>query len=162
MDAAIANKFAKTLQVAEGQPKRTVHMIEHDVKEDKTTANRFQTGTELLYGGQGKKPNTTNLNQSNNKRDSEEASTTEKNNVMTYGGLAEPRLGNMNKEVTGDDKGKLRKQNKQQKQHLKAIQRQESQWTEHTGTIPYNSTPLPRTREPYQNFMCPTGQALGT
>ena len=160
MDAAIASKFVKTLQVAEGQLKRPVHMIENDVKEDKPTAKKFQTGKELLYGGQGKKPNTSNLNQTKNERESEEASTTEQHNAMIYGGLAEPRLGNMNKEVTGEDKGKLRKQNKQQKQHLKATQQQGSQWTEHTGSIPYSSTPLPRTREPYRNFMCPTGRAL--
>jgi hypothetical protein len=43
MDAAIANKFVTTLQVAEGQPKRTLHVIENDVKEDKQTATRFQT-----------------------------------------------------------------------------------------------------------------------
>ena len=59
MDAAIASKFVKTLQVAEGQQKRPVHMIENDVKEGKPTANKFQMGMELiLYGGQGKKPNT--------------------------------------------------------------------------------------------------------
>ncbi len=160
LDDAIANKFVKILQVAEGQQKRRVHMIENDVKEDKTTANRFKTGTELLYGGQGKITNTNNLTQSNNERDSEEASTTETHYVMNYGGLAQPRLETMNTEVTGDDKGRLRKQNKKQKQHLKAIQKQESQWTEHTGTIPYKSTPLPRTREPYRNLMCPTGRAL--
>ena len=149
MDAAIASKFVKTLQIAEGQLKRPVHMIENDVKEDKPTAKKFQTGKESLYGGQGKKPNTSNLNETKNEREPDEASTTGKYNVMSDGGLAEPRLGNMNKEVTGEDKGKLRKQNKQQKQHLKATQQQESQWTEHTGSIPYSSTPLPRTREPY-------------
>ena len=160
MDAAIANKFFKTLPVAEGQQKGTVHMIENDVKEDKTTLNRFRTGTELLYGGQGKNTSTNNLTQSNNNRDSKETPTTAKHNVMTYGGLAEPRLDSINKEVTGDDKGKLRKQNKKRKQNLKATQIQDSQWTEHTGTVTYESTPLPRTREPYQNFMCPTGRAL--
>lgn len=69
MDAAIASKFVKTLQVAEGQPKRPVHMIENDGKEGKPTANKFQTGTELLYGGQGKKPNTSNLNQTKNEQE---------------------------------------------------------------------------------------------
>jgi hypothetical protein len=160
LDAAIANKFVKILQVAEGQQKRTVHMIKDDIKEEKTTANRFKTGTELLYGGQGKITETNNLTQSNNERDSGEGSSRETLYVMNYGGLAQPRLETMNTEVTGDDKGKLRKQNKKQKQHLKAIQKRGSQWTEHTGTIPYNSTPLPKTREPYRNLMCPTGRAL--
>ncbi len=73
LDAAIANKFVKILQVAEGQQKWTVHMIEDDIKEDKTTANRFKTGTELLYGGQGKITNTNNLTQSNNEETLEKA-----------------------------------------------------------------------------------------
>jgi hypothetical protein len=36
----------------------------------------------------------------------------------------------------------------------------EKLWTDHTGTVPYESSPMPRERGTYRNSMCPTGRAL--
>lgn len=152
MDAAIAHKFIHTLPVAEGPQRSNGH---HIVTRDETPTTTFQPGTELLYGGQGKITSTNNLIQLNDIRESEA------NNIPPdYGGLAEPRLDDTDKEVTGDAKGLLCKQNKKQKQRQKAAQIQQSQWTVHTGQVSNNNTPIPRTREQYRNKMCPTGRAV--
>jgi hypothetical protein len=105
MDAAIARKFIHTLPVAEGPQRSTMH---HIVTRDETPKTTFQPGTELLYGGQGQITSTNNLIQLT-KSDA---------NIIPaeYRGLAEPRLDDMDKEVTGDDKGLLRTQNKRCKQ----------------------------------------------
>ena len=113
-----------------------------------------------MYGGQGKTSTTTNLN-----------IVTELPNTMgdlndtgiagnEAGGLDPPRLADTNKEATGEDRKRIRLQNKRRRQRLKATQQPKSLWTDHTGTVPYESTPMPREREEYRNSMCPTGRAL--
>ena len=55
MDTVIANKFIKTLAVAEEPPKGTAMQAQgHEQKGDSPPNNIFNTGTELMYGGQGK------------------------------------------------------------------------------------------------------------
>jgi hypothetical protein len=122
----------------------------------------FKTGTELMYGGQGKITTTTTTNlttikDQQLKRGDEKDTSTEENEP---GGLAPPRLADTNDEATGDDRKTIRLQNKRRRQRLKATQQPESLWTDHTGTVPYESTPMPRDRGPYRNSMCPTGRAL--
>jgi hypothetical protein len=62
MDTVIANKFIKTLAVAEEPPKGTdIHAQGHEKKSDIPTNNIFKMGTELMYGGQGKVRNNISL-----------------------------------------------------------------------------------------------------
>jgi len=62
MDTVIANKFIKTLAVAEEPPKGTdMQAQEHKKKSDIPTNNIFKTETELMYGGQGKVTNNISL-----------------------------------------------------------------------------------------------------
>ncbi len=114
-----------------------------------------------MYGGQGKiliKNNltTTIITTRNNNEHAATASTLS----TEHGGLDQPLLDYTNREVTGDNRCQLCKQNKKKKQQLRALQHRGSQWTDHTGTVPCDTTPLPRLREPYRNSMCPTGRAL--
>ena len=55
---------------------------------------------------------------------------------------------------------RLKETDQECKQRLREVQRQGSQWMEHMGQVAYDLTPLPRTRPPHWNFMCPTGPAL--
>ena len=51
MDTVIANKFIKTLAVAEEPPKGTAMQAQgHEQKGDSPPTNIFKTGTELMYG----------------------------------------------------------------------------------------------------------------
>ena len=51
MDTVIANKFIKTLAVAEEPPKGTAMQAQgHEQKGDSPLTNIFKTGTELMYG----------------------------------------------------------------------------------------------------------------
>ena len=79
-----------------------------------------------MYGGQGKTSTTTNLN-----------IVTELPNKMgdlndtgiagnEAGGLDPPRLANTNKEATGEDRKRIRLQNKRRRQRLKATQQPKS------------------------------------
>ena len=143
MDTIIANKFIKTLLVAEEPPKGTVRAHEHEHKGNSQPNNTFKMGTELMYGGQGKITSNIKLTSVTATKDNE-GSVTNTSNIRTKnGGLDHPRLDDTNEEIMGDGKRKLRKQNKQCKQQLKAAQMQQSRWTEHTGQVAYKSTPLP-------------------
>ena len=164
LDADIANKFIRTLGTSEAPSRGRIQAPGQDTQGDTPPPNdTFKTGTELMYGGQGKIQNTINLTRiTDNNRVCEnhlfyrdECSITPQS-----AGLAPPTLEDTNMEVTGDDRKRIRKQNKRRKQCLKANQIPQSQWTEHTGAVPHDSTPLPRTRGPYRNAMCPTGRAL--
>jgi hypothetical protein len=164
MDTAIANKFIKTLATAEAPSRGRVQAPGQDIKGNTPPTDTFKTGTELMYGGQGKLTSTTNLTLINDDSRAFEEDVTDKGTCSitpAVEGLAPPTLEDTNKEVTGDDRKRIRKQNKRRKQRLKAEQAPHSQWTVHTGAVPHNSTQLPRTREPYRNSMCPTGRALG-
>jgi hypothetical protein len=115
---------------------------------------------ELMYKGQGKNTNNIILTSVTTTMDNGDTAM-DKNIIRTrHRGLDQPCLEDTNEEVTGEGKHKLRTQNKQQKQRLKAAQRRHSQLTEHTVQVAYNSTPLPCSRVEYRNFMCPTGRAL--
>ncbi len=161
MDTVIANKFIKTLAVAEEPPKGTAMQAQgHKQNGDSPPNNIFKMETELMYRGQCKIRNNISLTSVTATRDNRENVTNKSTSRTTHGGLDHPCLDDTNEEVTGEGKHKLRKQNKQRKQRLKAAQLLQSQWTEHTGQVAYESTPLPRSRGEYRNFMCPTGRAL--
>ena len=123
MDTVIANKFIKTLAVAEEPPKGTAMQAQgHEQKGDSQPTNIFNTRTELMYGGQGKSTNNISLTSVTATRDNGENVTDESTSRTTHGGLDHPGLDDTNEEVTGEGKRKLCKQNKQRKQKLKAAQ----------------------------------------
>jgi len=163
MDTAIATKFIKTLSVAEAPSRGRVQAPGQGTKDSTPPTDTFKVGTELMHGGQGKLMSTTNLTIITDQRRAFEGDITDTTTFSirpAVEGLAPPTLEDTNKEVTGDDKKRLRKQNKRRKQHLMAEQAPNSQWTEHKRAVSYESAPLPWTREPYRNSMCPTGRAL--
>jgi hypothetical protein len=158
MDTVIMSKFIKTLEVAEGPPTGPEQAQLHERESDRPPSDMFKTGTELMYGGQGKTTNNFNLTPVNAQRNDETSAIKLLDKVTnTNEGLDQPRLDETNAEVTGEDKRKLRTQNKRRKQRLRAAQVPQSQWTTHTGQVDYDSTPLPRARGTYRNSMCPTG-----
>ncbi len=161
IDCVFANKVIKTLNGKENTTTVGVQAPQHVDQGEPPKTDIFNTGKELLYGGQGKfKSNSTNLTMNNETiRDNGDVTTTVPA-LTGLKGLEPPRLEDTNREVTGEDKCRLRKQNKHRKRRRKATQQHGTQWTEHTGMVDYNSTPLPRPREPHRNFMCPTGRAL--
>ena len=160
IDTVIAHKFIKTLSVNEGLLIRGVQAQQHKHKCSSPPDRTFKTGTELLYGGQGKTNSIIKLMPDCDTQEKEGTMMSASNIRTRNGGLNQPMLDDTNEEVIGDGKRRLRIQNKQRKRRLKATQQQESQWTEHTGQMAYESTPLPRTRGVYHNFMSPTGRAL--
>ena len=86
----------------------------------------FKTGTELMYGGQGKISTTTNLmtiTELPNERGEVNDTGTKGNEA---GGLDPPRLTDTNKEATGEDRTRIRLQNKRRRQRLKATQQPKS------------------------------------
>jgi len=113
-----------------------------------------------MYGGQGKNTNNFNLTPVSNKTNDASSATNVADLVISTEGLNQPRLDETNAEVTGDDKHKLRKQNKKRKQQRRAVQLPQSHWIQHKGQVAYNATPLSRARRTYRNSMCPTGRAL--
>ena len=153
LDTVFATKFIKTLAVDDAPSQGTTTTTKGITESGTGPQDTFKPGMELMYGGQGKITNTTNLT-------TVTKTPTARTGETEYGGLAEPGLDDTGTGVGGDEKGKLRKQNKRLKQQLKAAQIQGSQWTEYTGQVPYESTTMPRTRGPHRNFMCPTGRAL--
>ena len=161
LESVIANKFIKTLSVAEGPSRGSVPATSQVTTSGTPPNGIFKTGMELMYRGQGKVMSTTNLtivtDTQNEMVDVMDISMRE---TETGGGLAPPRLSDTNEEATGDDRKKLRLQNKRRRQRLKDTQQPQSLWTNHTGTVPYESTPLPRDCGAYRNSMCPTGRAL--
>jgi hypothetical protein len=160
MDTVIVSKFIKTLEVAEGLPTGPEQAKIHERESDRPPSDIFKTRTELMYGGQGKNTNNFNLTPISAKMNDEISAINVADLVTTNEGLDQSRLDETNAEVTGDDKQKLRTQNKKRKQRLRAAQVPQSQWTKHTGQVAYDSTPLPRARGTYRNSMCPTGRAL--
>ncbi len=134
MDTVIANKFINTLAVAEEPPKGTDMQAQgHEKKSDIPTNNIFKTGMELMYGGQGKVTNNISLTSVTTTRENGENVMSESTSRTTHGGLDHPRLDDTNEEVMGEGKLKLRKQNKLRRKQLKAAQRLQSHWAEHTG-----------------------------
>ena len=161
MESVIANKFIKTLSVAEGPSRGSVRATSQVTTSSTPPNGIFKTGTELMYGGQGKITSTTNLTTvTDTQNEMVHVRDTSMRETETGGGLAPPRISDTNEEATGDDRKKLRLQNKRRRQRLKDTQQPQSLWTNHTGTVPYESTPLPRDRGAYRNLMCPTGRAL--
>ena len=146
MDTVIVSKFIKTLSVAEGPPTGAERVQLHEGESDKPPSDLFKTGTELMYGGQGKNTNNFNLTPVSAKMNDEISAINIANLVTSNEGLDQPRLDETNAEVTGDDKQKLRTQNKKRKQRRRAVQVPQSQWTQHTGQVAYDSKPLPRAR----------------
>ena len=71
---------------------------------------------ELMYGGQGKNMHNNNLTTVSSKTSDKSSNITSDIVVNTTGGLDQPRLDKTNAEVTGDDKRRLRIQNKRRKQ----------------------------------------------
>ena len=61
MDMVIANKFIKTLSVAEEPLAGTRQIKTNDKKDNMPLNDIFKTGVELMYGGQGKIINTSTL-----------------------------------------------------------------------------------------------------
>ena len=51
VDAAIAHKFVKTLPVAEGPQKGSVHMIKNNVTEGKKATEHFSNGDRVTIWG---------------------------------------------------------------------------------------------------------------
>ena len=162
METVIVSKFIKTLRVVEGPPPSSQQANLHNTECNRPPNDMFQTGTELLYGGQGK-------TMCNNNLTPVSSETSDKSSVVAsdiathmHEGLDQPRLEETNAEVTGSDKRLLCLQNKRHKQRLRprAAQLPQSQWTVHRGQIANDSTVLLRTRGPYRNSMCPTGRAL--
>ena len=160
MDTVIVSKFIKTLEVAEGLPTGPEQANNHERESDRPPSDIFKTRTELMYGGQGKNTNNFNLTPVSAKMNDESSAINVADLVTSNEGLDQPRLDETNAEVTGDDKQKLRTQNKKRKQRRRAVQVLQIQWTQHTGQVAYDSTPLPRARGTYRNSMCPTGRAL--
>jgi hypothetical protein len=161
MDTIIASKFVRTLAVGEEPPKESTGPAQgHEQKGESAPDTTFKTRAELMYGGQGKNTDKTSLTSITATMDIGDTAIEDSTRRTVHKGLDQPRLEDTNEEVTGEGKQKLRTQNKKRKRRLKAAQHRHSQWTEHTGTVPFESTPLPRSRGDYRNSMCPTGRAL--
>jgi hypothetical protein len=144
MDAAIAQKSQKTFGVADEPIRGRVVIKDDETKGNTSKHKQFKMGAEIMYGGQGKILNKNNLTTNiitmrNNDEHAANASTLSTEN----GGLDQPLLDYTNREVTGDDTRQLCKQNKKKKQQLKALQHRGSQWMDHMGTVPCDTTPLP-------------------
>ena len=148
MDTVIMSNFIKMLSVAEGPPTGSEQAQLHEQESDRPpSSDLFKTGTELMYGGQGKTTNNFNLTPVNAQKKEETSdmdfcvhpdtnfrvdNVTHNNeetrdtdfrvhpdtnfcvdNVTNINeGLDQPRLDETNAEVTGENKQKLRTQNK--------------------------------------------------
>jgi hypothetical protein len=87
MDTVIANKFIKTLSVAEEPPKGTVQAQEHKQKGNSQLNDTFKMGTELMYGGQGKITSNINVTSVTAKKDNA-GSVTNTSNIRTKTGAS--------------------------------------------------------------------------
>jgi hypothetical protein len=122
-------------------------------------APEFKFSNELLYEGKSKNKLVVNVNCTNNPpRDLD----LDVQPCTTGGweGLKPPRLEETGVAVHGDNKTKMRKENKHRWWRLELEQIKESQWTAHQGTTSHTPTPHPHTAVEYQNSMCPSGRAL--
>ncbi len=162
IDTIMANKFVRALATNDTVMGLSVTPSQHTMGRGIQKPDTFKTGPELLYGGQGKINCNVNLGEFNDISGDDRGDIPTSTDALPveHEGLDPPRLEESDKEVTGDDSRHLRIQNKHRKQRLRAIKIPGSQWTEHTGQVTYDSTPLPRTRPPHRNCMCPTGRAL--
>jgi hypothetical protein len=115
MDTVIANKFIKTLSVAEGSPMGSEQVQLHKQESNRPPSDIFKTGTELMYGGQGKNTNNCNLTPVIAQRNEQTSAITLDNRTKTNEGLNQPRLNKTNAKVTVEDKQKLCIQNKKRK-----------------------------------------------
>ena len=68
MDAAIAQKFQRTFGVAIKPIRERVVIDENETKRNKSQHEQFKTGTELMYGGQGKILDINNLTTNKSQR----------------------------------------------------------------------------------------------
>ena len=112
MDTAIANKFIKTLSVAEVPSQGCVQVPGQDTKDNTPPTDTFKVGTELMYGGQGKLMSTTNLTLITDNSRAFEGDITDQKTISIWPaveGLAPPTLEDTNEEITGDDRKRLRK-----------------------------------------------------
>jgi hypothetical protein len=116
MDTVIVSKFIKTLEVAEGLPTGPEQANIHERESDRPPSDIFKTRTELMYGGQGKNTNNFNLTPVSAKMNDEISAINIADLVTSNEGLDQPRLDETNAEVTGNDKQKLRTQNRKRKQ----------------------------------------------
>jgi hypothetical protein len=103
MDTVIVSKFIKTLLVAEGpRPTGPEQAQLHERESDRPPSDMFKTGTELMYGGQGKTTNNFNLTPVNAQRNDETSAIKLLDNVTnTNEGLDQPRLDKTNAEGNG-------------------------------------------------------------
>jgi hypothetical protein len=102
------------------------------------TARDFTLSSKLLYGGKGKNNILVNVNYTTNPpRNLNVQPCT----MGGWEGLEPPRIEERGQAVHGDDKTKMRKENKRRRRRLKLKQSEESQWTVHQGTK--NNTPTP-------------------
>ena len=128
MNTVIVNKFIKTLKVAEGLPTGPERAQIHERESDRPPRDIFKTETELMYGGKGKNTNNVdNLTPVSARMNDESSDINVADLVNTNEGLDQPCLDDTNAEVTGEETRKLRKQNKERKQRLRAAQIPQSQ-----------------------------------
>ncbi len=113
MESVIANKFIKTLSVAEGPSRGSVPATSQVTTSGTPPNGIFKTGMEIMYRGQGKITSTTNLTTvTDTQNEMVDVTDTSMRETEPGGGLAPPRLSDTNEEATGDDRKKLRLQNK--------------------------------------------------
>jgi hypothetical protein len=81
-------------------------------------------------------------------------------NTKLYPGLNQPRLVATDNVVLGEDKAKMRKENKHQQQALHAAQPITSSWTQYQGKMTSETPTDHSTCPPHRNSMFPMGRAL--
>ncbi len=97
MDTVIANKFIKTLAVAEEPPKGIAIQAQgHEQKGDSQPTSIFKTGTEMMYGGQGKNTNNISLTSVTTRMDNGDNAMDGSIITTPHGGLDQPRLDDTN------------------------------------------------------------------
>jgi len=124
---------------------------------EKMREERFDMGQELLFGGKGKKNNTNMTGVHDDGSSGQEYGIA---GTVDMKGLEPPRLNECERAVVGDDRIRLRRENKQRRKYHKAMQSPYSQWRVQNGEGTLR-TRLHTDTMPYRNAMCPAGQALG-
>ena len=90
MNTVIVSKFIKTLKVAEGPSMGPEQAQIHERESNRPPSDIFKTGTELMYGGQGKNTNKFNLTPVSAKRNDEISAINVADVVNTNEGLDQP------------------------------------------------------------------------
>ncbi len=117
LESVIAKKFIKTLSVAEAPSRGSVPARSQVTTSGAPPNGIFKMGTELMYGGQGKITSMTNLTTvTDTQNDMVDVMDTSTRVTEPGGGLAPPRLIDTKEEATGNDRRKLRLQNKRRRQ----------------------------------------------